>query len=47
MIFERQDFQQECINNIISILQDFNFKEQNNLKDCLKHFYENYPLVIN
>ncbi|WP_162166455.1 DEAD/DEAH box helicase family protein [Campylobacter fetus] len=44
MIFERQDFQQECINNIISILQDFNFKEQNNLKDCLKHFYENYPL---
>ncbi|RUT51166.1 restriction endonuclease [Campylobacter fetus] len=44
MIFERQDFQQECINNIISILRDFNFKEQNNLKDCLKHFYENYPL---
>lgn len=44
MIFERQDFQQECINNIISILKDFNFKEQDNLKECLKHFYENYPL---
>lgn len=48
MIFERQDFQQECINNIITILQDFNFKEQDNLQDnlkeCLKKFYENYPL---
>ncbi|MDD7513987.1 MAG: DEAD/DEAH box helicase family protein, partial [Campylobacter lanienae] len=44
MIFERQDFQQECIDNIIAILQDFNFKEQNNLKECLKKFYKNYPL---
>ena len=44
MIFERQDFQQECIDNIIAILQDFNFKEQDNLKECLKKFYKNYPL---
>ncbi|ANE36057.1 type III restriction/modification system, res subunit [Campylobacter iguaniorum] len=42
MIFEKQDFQQTCINNIISILSNFDFKNQTtaNLKECLDKFYQ-------
>ncbi|PAF52517.1 DEAD/DEAH box helicase family protein [Helicobacter sp. 13S00477-4] len=41
MIFEKQEYQQHCIDNIISILKDFDFKRQNNenLKECLEKFY--------
>lgn len=28
MIFERQDYQQECIANIITLLEGFDFKHQ-------------------
>ncbi len=37
MIFEKQDYQQECINNIITLLDGFDFKRHDalNLKDCL------------
>lgn len=40
MIFERQDYQQECIANIITLLEGFDFKHQNanNLKFCLTKF---------
>ncbi len=41
MIFEKQDYQQECINNIITLLDSFDFKRHNalNLKDCLSQFH--------
>ncbi len=41
MIFERQDYQQECINNIITLLDGFDFKRHDalNLKDCLNQFH--------
>ncbi|MEJ8610757.1 DEAD/DEAH box helicase family protein [Helicobacter pylori] len=41
MIFEKQDYQQECINNIITLLDDFDFKRHDalNLKDCLSQFH--------
>ncbi|GAA7688258.1 hypothetical protein COL0002_02890 [Helicobacter pylori] len=41
MIFEKQDYQQECINNIITLLDGFDFKRHNalNLKDCLSQFH--------
>ncbi len=41
MIFEKQDYQQECINNIIMLLDGFDFKRQDalNLKDCLNQFH--------
>ncbi len=41
MIFEKQDYQQECINNIITLLDDFDFKchDALNLKDCLSQFH--------
>ncbi len=37
MIFEKQDYQQECIYNIITLLDGFDFKRHDalNLKDCL------------
>lgn len=46
MIFEKQDYQQECIENISSILQNFDFKKQDNLKECLQEFYKNTSLPI-
>ncbi len=41
MIFEKQDYQQECINNIITLLDGFDFKHHDalNLKDCLNQFH--------
>ncbi|GAA8413206.1 DEAD/DEAH box helicase family protein [Helicobacter pylori] len=41
MIFEKQDYQQECINNIITLLDGFDFKHHDalNLKDCLSQFH--------
>ena len=41
MIFERQDYQQECIENIITLLEHFDFKAHStqNLKECLQDFY--------
>ncbi|GAA8926616.1 DEAD/DEAH box helicase family protein [Helicobacter pylori] len=41
MIFEKQDYQQECINNIITLLDGFDFKchDALNLKDCLNQFH--------
>ncbi|MGL2682830.1 DEAD/DEAH box helicase family protein [Helicobacter pylori] len=41
MIFEKQDYQQECINNIITLLDGFDFKchDALNLKDCLSQFH--------
>ena len=44
MIFEKQDYQQECIENISSILQNFDFKKQDNLKECLQEFYKSTSL---
>ena len=40
MIFEKQDYQQECIDNIITLLENFNFKYQGveNLQSCFTHF---------
>ncbi|GAA8460371.1 hypothetical protein HpDR86_07760 [Helicobacter pylori] len=32
MIFEKQDYQQECINNIIALLDGFDFKRHDALK---------------
>ncbi|MBX7490748.1 DEAD/DEAH box helicase family protein [Helicobacter turcicus] len=48
MIFERQDYQQECINNIISVLEDFDFDAHNaeNLKTCLDKFYATHTMPI-
>ncbi|QKF64807.1 DEAD/DEAH box helicase family protein [Campylobacter corcagiensis] len=39
MIFEKQEHQTKCIENIIEILNDFDFSTHSNLKDCLKEFY--------
>lgn len=44
MIFEKQDYQQECIENISSILQNFDFTKQDNLKECLQEFYKSTSL---
>lgn len=40
MIFERQDFQQDCINNIINLLKGFDFKKHDsyNLKELFNKF---------
>lgn len=46
MIFEKQEYQEKCINNIIKLLENFNFKEQNNLKQCLQDFYKTTSLPI-
>ncbi len=41
MIFEKQDYQQECVSNIIALLDGFDFKRHDalNLKDCLSQFH--------
>lgn len=44
MIFEKQDYQQECIENISKILQNFDFTKQDNLKECLQEFYKSTSL---
>ncbi|HDZ5049595.1 TPA: type III restriction endonuclease, partial [Campylobacter jejuni] len=40
MIFEKQEYQVRCIDNIITLLKEFDFKRQDNLKECLKDFYK-------
>lgn len=40
MIFEKQEYQVKCIDNIITLLKNFNFKRQDNLKERLKEFYK-------
>lgn len=42
MIFEKQDYQQDCINNIINLLKDFDFKKHdaNNLKEVFNNFFK-------
>ena len=34
MIFEKQEYQQKCISNIMQILQGFDFKVQSNSNVC-------------
>ena len=46
MIFEKQEYQVKCIDNIITLLKDFDFKRQDNLKECLKEFYKNTFLPV-
>lgn len=43
MIFEEQAYQKECINNIIALLDGFDFKRHNNLTECLKRFHKAHP----
>lgn len=49
MIFERQDYQQDCINNIINLLRDFDFKKHsaNNLKEIFYTFQKENPNIFN
>lgn len=44
MIFEKQDYQQNCIDNIREILSNFDFTKQGNLKECLQDFYKRTPM---
>lgn len=46
MIFEKQDYQQECIDNIITLLENFDFKRHNaeNLKSCFANFHTQIPI---
>ncbi|EQL51031.1 DEAD/DEAH box helicase family protein [Helicobacter pylori] len=48
MIFEKQDYQQECINNIITLLDGFDFKchDALNLKDCLSQFHATCEIPV-
>ncbi|EAJ7577917.1 DEAD/DEAH box helicase [Campylobacter upsaliensis] len=46
MIFEKQDYQQNCIDNIKEILSNFDFTKQDNLKECLQDFYKHTPMPI-
>ena len=53
MIFERQDYQQECINNIITLLADFDFSTSSHTKNpreinsqIRKHHIIAPPLII-
>lgn len=46
MIFERQEYQQNCIDNIKEILSNFDFTKQDNLKECLQDFYKRTPMPI-
>ncbi|CAK00147.1 restriction endonuclease [Helicobacter acinonychis] len=48
MIFEKQDYQQECINNIITLLNGFDFKHHNALvlKDCVSKFYATHEIPV-
>ncbi|WP_367709941.1 DEAD/DEAH box helicase family protein [Helicobacter pylori] len=48
MIFEKQDYQQECINNIITLLDGFDFKRHDalNLKDCLNQFHATCEIPV-
>lgn len=48
MIFEKQDYQQECITNILTLLDGFDFKHHDalNLKDCLSKFHATHEIPI-
>ncbi|WP_120829422.1 DEAD/DEAH box helicase family protein [Helicobacter pylori] len=48
MIFEKQDYQQECINNIVTLLDGFDFKRHDalNLKDCLSQFHATCEIPV-
>ncbi|NHA59302.1 DEAD/DEAH box helicase [Helicobacter pylori] len=48
MIFEKQDYQQECIYNIITLLDGYDFKRHDalNLKDCLSQFHATCEIPV-
>ena len=48
MIFEKQDYQQDCLENITKILHNFDFKTQNAdmLKSCLQSFYNQHAMPV-
>ena len=47
MQFEKQDYQNECVKNIINVLRDFDFSlhNKNELKNYLQTFYNNNPNI--
>lgn len=48
MIFEKQDYQQSCIDNITSLLTNFDFTAHNpqKLKACLQDFYKHNVMPV-
>lgn len=48
MIFETQQYQQDCINNIVTLLKDFDFDthDTQSLQKCFKNFYSHTPQPI-
>lgn len=48
MIFETQQHQQKCVNNIITLLKDFDFNTHNieDLQRCFKNFYSHTPQPV-
>ncbi|EMI4814962.1 DEAD/DEAH box helicase family protein [Campylobacter upsaliensis] len=48
MIFEKQDYQQSCIDNITSLLTNFDFTTHNpqKLKECLQDFYKHNVMPV-
>ncbi|MEB2807027.1 DEAD/DEAH box helicase family protein [Campylobacter upsaliensis] len=48
MIFEKQDYQQNCIDNITSLLANFDFTTHNpqELKACLQDFYKHNVMPV-
>lgn len=48
MIFEKQEYQQECINNIIELLSGFDFKNygEDNLKKIFGSFHKKYFTIF-
>ncbi|MEB2791149.1 DEAD/DEAH box helicase family protein [Campylobacter upsaliensis] len=48
MIFEKQDYQQSCIDNITSLLTNFDFTTHNpqELKACLQDFYQHNVMPV-
>lgn len=48
MIFEKQQYQQDCIDNIITLLKcfDFDTHDTQSLQECFQAFYTNNPQPI-
>ncbi|MCR2103720.1 DEAD/DEAH box helicase family protein [Campylobacter upsaliensis] len=48
MIFEKQDYQQSCIDSITSLLTNFDFTTHNpqKLKECLQNFYKHNVMPV-
>lgn len=48
MIFETQQYQQDCVGNIITLLRDFDFDthDTQSLQKCFKNFYSHTPQPI-